>query len=43
VTFSTVNQSNWSCAEVWLLDDGRVLSLNPDGSMHGLHRLSPLK
>ena len=43
VTFSTGNQSDWSCAEVWLLDDGRVLSLNPDGSMHGLHRLSPLK
>ena len=34
---------DWSCAEVWLLADGRVLSLNPDGSVHGLHRLSPLK
>ena len=43
VTFSTGNQSDWSCAEVWLLDDGRLLSLNPDGSIHGLHRLSPLK
>ena len=43
VTFSTGNQPDWSCAEVWLLDDGRVLSLNPDGSIHGLHRLSPLK
>jgi hypothetical protein len=43
VTFSTGNQSDWSCAEVWMLDDGRVLSLNPDGSIHGLHRLSPLK
>ena len=29
VTFSTGNQPDWSCAEVWLLDDGRVLSLNP--------------
>jgi hypothetical protein len=38
-----VAQPDWSCAEVWLLDDGRVLSLNPDGSAHGLHRLSPLK
>ena len=43
VTFSTGNQPDWSCAEVWLLDDGRVLSLNPDGSIHGLHRLSSLK
>jgi len=43
VTFDSVAQPDWSCAEVWLLDDGRVLSLNPDGSAHGLHRLSPLK
>ena len=43
VTFSSGNQPDWSCAEVWMLDDGRVLSLNPDGSIHGLHRLSPLK
>ena len=43
VTFDSGTQSDWSCAEVWLLDDGRVLSLNPDGSAHGLHRLSPLK
>ena len=43
VTFNTGTQSDWLCAEVWLLDDGRILSLNPDGSAHGLHRLSPLK
>ena len=43
VTFDLVAQPDWSCAEVWLLDDGRILSLNPDGSAHGLHRLSPLK
>jgi len=43
VTFDTGTQSDWSCAEVWLLGDGRILSLNPDGSAHGLHRLSPLK
>ena len=43
VTFDSETQPDWSCAEVWLLDDGRVLSLNPDGSAHGLHRLSPLK
>jgi hypothetical protein len=43
VTFDLGTQPDWSCAEVWLLDDGRILSLNPDGSIHGLHRLSPLK
>jgi hypothetical protein len=43
VTFDLGTQPDWSCAEVWLLDDGRILSLNPDGSVHGLHRLSPLK
>ena len=43
VTFGSETQPDWSCAEVWLLADGRVLSLNPDGSVHGLHRLSPLK
>ena len=43
VTFDSGAQPDWSCAEVWLLDDGRILSLNPDGSVHGLHRLSPLK
>ena len=43
VTFDSGTQPDWSCAEVWLLDDGRILSLNPDGSTHGLHRLSPLK
>ena len=43
VAFDSGTQPDWSCAEVWLLDDGRVLSLNPDGSAHGLHRLSPFK
>lgn len=43
VAFDLGTKPDWSCAEVWLLDDGRVLSLNPDGSAHGLHRLSPLK
>ena len=43
VTFDRGTQPDWSCAEVWLLDDGRILSINPDGSAHGLHRLPPLK
>ena len=43
VTLDSGTKPDWSCAEVWLLDDGRVHFLNPDGSAHGLHRLSPLK
>ena len=43
VTFNPGSSADWSCAEVWLLDDGRILSLNPDGSPHGVHRISPLK
>jgi len=43
VTFGSESQTNWSCAELWLLDDGRILSLNPDGSPHGVHQISPLK
>ena len=43
VTFDSGAQPEWTCAEVWLLDDGRVLSLDPDGNAHGLHRLIPLK
>ena len=43
VTSDRGTQPDWSCAEVWLLDDGRILSLNSDGSAHGLHRFSPLK
>ena len=43
VTFGFETQPDWSCAEVWLLADGLVLSLKPDGSVHGFHRLSPLK
>lgn len=43
VTFSTGNQPDWSCGEVWLLNDGRYLSLNPQGTAHDLHQVSTLK
>ena len=43
VTFDSGTQPDCSCAEVWLLENGRILSLNPDGSADGLHQLSPLK
>ena len=43
VTFDPGTQPSWSCAEVWLLDDGRVLSLSPNGSVHGVHQIAPLE
>jgi hypothetical protein len=43
VLFDSGVEPDWSGAQIWLLDDGRVLSLNPDGSAHGLHRLTPSK
>jgi hypothetical protein len=43
VMFGEDNQADWSCGEVWSLNDGRYLSLNPQGTAHDLHQLSPLK
>ena len=43
VTFDSGTRPSWSCAEVWLLDDGRVLSLSPNGSVHGVHQVAPLE
>ena len=43
VIFDLGTLFDWSCAEVWLLDDGRILSFNPDGSVHGIHHIAPLE
>jgi len=32
----------WRCGTILSLPDGRLLSLNPDGSPHGIHRLTPI-
>ena len=40
VTFAPVTDNAWSCSAVWRLEDGRYLSINPDGSIHGLHVLT---
>ena len=39
VAFTPLTDNAWSCAAVWRLEDGRYLSMNPDGSIHGLHVL----
>ena len=40
VAFAPISENAWSCAAVWRLEDGRYLSMNPDGSIHGLHVLT---
>lgn len=40
VALAPVTDNAWSCAAVWRLEDGRYLSMNPDGSVHGLHVLA---
>ena len=40
VAFAPVTDNAWSCAAVWRLEEGRYLSMNPDGSIHGLHVLT---
>ena len=39
VAFAPLTDNAWSCAAVWRLGDGRYLSMNPNGSIHGLHVL----
>ena len=43
VMVSAASERKWECASVILRADGLYLSLNPDGSPHGLHRLSALE
>jgi len=43
VMISAASQGEWECASLILRADGLYLSLNPDGSPHGLHRLSALE
>lgn len=40
---NTVRESAWYCGKVLRRADGRYLSFNPDGTVHGLHELEPLK
>ena len=43
VLISAAPQRDWECASLIFRADGLYLSLNPDGSPHGLHRLSALQ
>ena len=40
ITAANPAAAEWRCAQVLLLPSGQYLSLNPDGSVHGVHTLS---
>lgn len=42
VVFDHAPQDPWQCAAVFQGDDGKVVSLTPDGSVHGIHEIAPL-
>ena len=43
VVFDHAPDDPWQCAAVFQSDDGRLVSLNPDGSVHGVHQIAPLE
>jgi hypothetical protein len=43
VVFDYAPDEPWQCASVFQSDEGRLVSLNPDGSVHGIHQIAPLE
>lgn len=43
VVFDHTPDNAWQCAAVFQSDDGRLVSLSPDGSVHGIHQIAPLE
>lgn len=43
VLFDTASESEWQCTAVLQRADGAIISLNADGSVHGIHQIAPLE
>ena len=43
VVFDHAPGDSWQCAAVFQSNDGRLVSLSPDGSVHGIHQIAPLE
>ena len=43
VLFQGVPEADWQCAPVFQRADGAIISLNGDGSVHGVHQVAPLE
>jgi hypothetical protein len=42
VLFAGASQGEWQCTPVFQRADGAIISLNGDGSLHGIHKIIPL-
>ena len=43
VLFNGTSDGEWQCTPVFRRADGAIISLNEDGSVHGVHHLLPLE
>ena len=42
VLFQSTTDGDWQCTPVFRRTDGAIISLNGDGSVHGVHQIAPL-
>lgn len=42
VLFDAASENDWQCTPVFQRADGAIVSLNEDGSVHGIHQIAPL-
>ena len=43
VLFQGISDGEWQCTPVFRRTDGAIISLNGDGSVHGIHQILPLE
>lgn len=43
VTFEGTSEGEWQCTPVFQSADGAIISLNDDGSVHGIHQIAPIE
>ena len=43
VSFEDTSEGEWQCTPVFRRADGGIISLNGDGSVHGVHQIAPIE
>ena len=43
VLFEGTSEGEWQCTPVFQSADGAIISLNGDGSVHGIHQIAPIE
>ncbi len=43
VSFEGTSKGEWQCTPVFQSADGAIISLNDDGSVHGIHQIAPIE